>query len=156
MRDFQQHFYLHVIHEPCLYPSSNLLWSNYLSAYYNRRHWTDLVLRFWKKDELPEPEPEEKTEKKNSKMRLSNLRNPSAVNHRQKLQRFRVSQLSCTAFASTSRNTNSETALQLYSAARAKKIKIYSDREIQNASEMVKLYRVFWNNKANVFIPTRK
>ena len=51
-------------------------------------------------------------------------------------------------FASTSQNTNSETAPQLYSAARARKVKIHSEQEIQNASEMVKLYRVFWNNKA--------
>ena len=57
-------------------------------------------------------------------------------------------QLTITEFASTSQNTNSETAPQLYSAARARKVKIHSEQEIQNASEMVKLYRVFWNNKA--------
>lgn len=43
---------------------------------------------------------------------------------------------------------SSKTPRQPYSAARARKVKLYSDREIQGASGMVKLYRAFWNNKA--------
>lgn len=43
---------------------------------------------------------------------------------------------------------SSKTPRQPYSAARARKVKLYSDREIQGASGMVKLYRTFWNIKA--------
>lgn len=61
------------------------------------------------------------------------------------MQGFHVSQLSLSL--QVLRKTHSETLPQPYSAARARKIKIYSNREIQ-FSEMVKLYQVFWNNKA--------
>ena len=116
-------------------------------------HWPDLVLSFWKKRWASRAGGERLKLIENHKTSLSNLWNLLITKCRQKLtfyycKGFHVRWLSLSLHVLTLHNTNSETAPQLYSANRARKIKIYSHREIQNASEMVKLYWAsFWDNK---------
>ena len=86
-----------------------------------------------KKVELPEPELEEKDRKEKQENEFAE--SPESIDGEPQSKIAKASRWSTiTEFASTSRNTNSETAPQLYSAARARKVKIYSEQEIQNAS----------------------
>ena len=51
-------------------------------------------------------------------------------------------------YHSTNRSTATSSPPQPYSAAKARNIKIFSDREIAESSGMTRMYREFWNNKA--------
>ena len=82
-----------------------------------------------KKDELPEPEPEENDGKE--KQQNEFVESPESLDDEPPSKIAKASrQSTITEFASTSRNMNSETAPQPHSAARARKVKIYSEQEI--------------------------
>ena len=93
------------------------------------RHWIDHVLSFWKKKgELPEPEPEENDGKEKQQNKI--VESPESLDDQPPSKIAKASrQTPITEFASTSRNMNSETAPQPHSAARARKVKIYSEQE---------------------------